>query len=284
MNRAKARDFYSDYYEGTLDRGLTQMFERALKEDGSLREDYDQFCELMGSLDTLKDIEVPEPAFLHERIEKRMNEKSAQTVAKPAFWWLTWGKWAFAGATALAALALVINMTAQPSKSPNSVANLVPEISISAEVPPKLALDDKGLTLLFKPGSDARVTFQAMDSASGPKEFNLDAGQELRSPVHNESESAELVEITFSTSHDRLMVAVPGTKIVPQRNGSGTVKDLALALANTFGRPVQLATDKPAQRLVWDFKAGDEVDAVSQTLRQFELSLESRADGILFLN
>lgn len=284
MNRAKARDFYSDYYEGTLDRGLTQMFERALKEDTSLREDYSQFCELMAGLDTLKDIEVLEPAFLHERIEQRMKEKIVQRKAEPAFWWLSWGKWAFAGATAFAAIALVINMTSQPSKSPNSVAGIVPEIGIRAEVPPKLALDDKGLTLLFKPGAAAKVTFQAVDSPSGPKEFNLDAGQELRSPVLNESESAELVEISFSTSHDRVVVAVPGTKITPQRSGSGTVKDLALALANTFGRPVQLAAGKPAQRIVWEFKAGDEVDSVSQTLRQFGLSLESRTDGILFLN
>lgn len=284
MNRAKARDFYSDYYEGTLDRGLTQMLERALKEDSSLREDYAQFCELMGNLDTLKDIEVPEPAFLHERIEQRMNEKMVQKSAKPAFWWLNWGRWAFAGAAAFAALALVINFTSQPSSSKNSVANLVPEISIQGDMPPKLVRDEAGLTLLFKPSSSARVVFQTVDSSSGPNEFNLEAGQELRSPVINDSSSAELVEIKFSTSHDSLLVAVPGSEIVPQRSGTGTVKDLALALANTFGRPVQIAAEKPTQRIVWEFKAGDEVDSVSKTLRQFELSLESRSDGILFLN
>ncbi len=284
MNRAKARDFYSDYYEGTLDRGLTQMFERALKEDGSLREDYAQFCELMGSLDELKDIEVPEPAFLHERIEQRMNEKHAQKTVQPAFWWLNWGRWAFAGAAALAAVALVVNMTSQPSKSPTAVANLVPEIGIRSEVTPKLTLDGSGLILLFKPSGSAKVTFQTIDSKSAPNEFSLEPGQELRSPVLNDSSSAELVEIKFSTSHDSLLVAVPGTEIVPQRSGTGTVKDLALALANTFGRPVQIAAEKPNQRLVWEFKAGDEVDSVSQTLRQFDLSVESRSDGILFLN
>lgn len=284
MNRAKARDFYSDYFEGTLDRGLTQMFERALKEDASLREDYAQFCELMGGLDSLKDIEVPEPAFLHERIEKRMNEKSAQKTAEPAFWWLNWGRWAFAGATALAAIALIINLTAQPAKSQNSMAGIMPEIGIKAEMPPKLSRDDQGLTLLFKPGSAAKVTFLKEDSTAGNEVFNLDAGQELRSPVVNGAAAAKLVEIEFSSSHDRIVVAVPGTKITPERSGSGTVRELALALANTFGRPVQLAVENPAQRIVWEFKAGDEVDAVSQILRQYGLSLESRTDGILYLN
>ena len=54
--------------------------------------------------------------------------------------------------------------------------------------------------------------------------------------------------------------------------------------ASTFGKPVQVEVTNLSQRLVWDFKEGDEVDAVSGTLRQHGLSLESRADGILYLN
>lgn len=283
MNRAKARDFFSDYYEGTLDRGLSQMFERALKEDSLLKEDYSTFCDLMGNLDSLKDMEVPEPAFLHDRIETRVNEKLAAAKAPAPLWWLGWGKLAFAGAAGVAVIALVMTLISQPSDQ-GSVAGIIPPVNSSRELPPRLSLREEGLTLTFRPKVESRVTIATEGVEDPSQTIQLEADQKLESPINNNSEEAKLIEITFSTSHDRIFVALPGSIASPQKTGTGTVKDLALALANTFGKPVQVEVTNLSQRLVWDFKDGDEVDAVSGTLRQHGLSLEARADGILYLN
>ena len=36
MNPAKAREYFTDYHEGTLDRGLREAFDRAMQEDAEL--------------------------------------------------------------------------------------------------------------------------------------------------------------------------------------------------------------------------------------------------------
>lgn len=283
MNRAKARDFFSDYYEGTLDRGLTLMFERALKEDSLLKEDYASFCDLMGSLDEFKDVEVPEPAFLHERIEKRINERLSEKRTPAPLWWLGWGKWAFAGATGVALLALIFTLTSQPNGQ-QSTAGVLPDVQFTRELPPRLSVGQEGLTLTFRPKTESKVTIATEGSEEAPHVMDIESDQLLKSPIKNESKEAKLLHISFSSNHDGLSVALPGSEASDQRQGSGTVKDLALALAGVFGKPVQVAAANLGQRLVWDFKDATEAGSVSGGLRQHGLSLEERANGILFLN
>lgn len=283
MNRAKARDFFSDYYEGTLDRGLTLMFERALKEDSLLKEDYASFCDLMGSLEGFKDAEVPEPAFLHERIETRIKERLSEKKTPAPLWWLGWGKWAFAGAAGVALLALVFTLTSQPTGQ-HSTAGVLPDVQFTRELPPRLSAGEAGLTLTFRPKTESIVTIATEGSDEPPSVLTLEGDQLLKSPIRNESAEAKLVKITFSSSHDALYVALPGSKASKATQGSGTVKDLAVALAGSFGKPVQVAAANLSQRLVWDFKDATEADSASSGLRQHGLSLEERADGILFLN
>lgn len=283
MNRAKARDFFSDYYEGTLDRGLTLMFERALKEDSLLKEDYASFCDLMGSLDEFKDVEVPEPAFLHERIETRINQKLSEKKTPAPLWWLGWGKWAFAGAAGVAVLALLFTLTSQPNGQ-QSTAGVLPDVQFTRELPPRLSVGKEGLILTFRPKTESKVTIATEGSKEAPYVMDIEGDQLLKSPIKNESSEAKLVDITFSSSHDSLLVALPGSSPSDLKQGTGTVKDLALALAGVFGKPVQVAAANLSQRIVWDFREAAEPDSVSSGLRQHGLSLEERANGILFLN
>src|SRR5688500_10784952 len=73
MNASKAREFFSSYFEGTLDAGLRQAFERRLHTDAEIQAEYRAFERTMGQLSTLKDLEVEVPFDLHERISARVD-------------------------------------------------------------------------------------------------------------------------------------------------------------------------------------------------------------------
>ena len=71
MNQSKARDFYSAYYEGTLDFGLTQAFERALTTEAEVKAEYEQFVRVMEDLKVCKPLVEP-PEDLHLKIRERV--------------------------------------------------------------------------------------------------------------------------------------------------------------------------------------------------------------------
>ena len=91
LNHEKAREYFSAYHEGTLERGLKETFERALSTDAQVQAEYRAFERLMGSLESLK-AEAPEPEFdLHEAIARRLDKHiydEARRAKHPIFaWW-----------------------------------------------------------------------------------------------------------------------------------------------------------------------------------------------------
>jgi len=73
MNPVKARDFFSDYYEGLLEPGLKQAFERALKSDPHVQEEYKQFEIVMGQLGSFDKKPVDSPFNLYDKITARLD-------------------------------------------------------------------------------------------------------------------------------------------------------------------------------------------------------------------
>lgn len=80
MTTDKAREFFSSYYEGTLEDGLRLSLDQALREDADLREEYDLFSQTMKELDTLGEFEAPAPFDLHDRIVARLEEAEQKKV------------------------------------------------------------------------------------------------------------------------------------------------------------------------------------------------------------
>src|SRR5579859_1468627 len=103
MNLGKARDYFSAYYEGSLDRGLKQSFEARLKEDAQLQAEYRAFERTMAGLGALGRIEIEPPADLHEKISARLDRAVwDQKRAKTNSWFALWKVFVLGAAAATA--------------------------------------------------------------------------------------------------------------------------------------------------------------------------------------
>src|SRR5947209_1700267 len=105
MNLAKARDYFSAYYEGSLERGLKQAFETRLAEDAQLQAEFAAFEKTMKGLEAFGAVEIEPPADLHERITARLDHaiwEQKRTASR--FTGLGWWKMGFMGAAVAAGL------------------------------------------------------------------------------------------------------------------------------------------------------------------------------------
>ena len=278
MNISKARDFYSDYYEGTLDASLKQVFERALASDSEIRADYNEFCALMEEMSSLQEVTAPEPNFLHERIMTRIDEVNAAHAQSAGPWWQRfWKPLAIAGVAGAAIIGTImsINSTSSGGKVIGGVFG-----GAGSSKMPELSLRSGELHLTFKSASKVDVEVKKGDGEL-VQVYNLDsAAQDI--PLKSERESAELLKIEFSNGMKSLQVVMPGIAKPEKEYGSGTVLDMAKALADTYGRPVQFEVKNPSEHVDWDFAGRkDAIDAVNGKMGG--LSLEDRANGPLYL-
>ncbi len=74
MTLAKAKDYFSAYHEGSLDRGLKQAFETRLREDTQLQAEYRAFERTMKELEAFGCVEVEPPSDLHDKIAARLDK------------------------------------------------------------------------------------------------------------------------------------------------------------------------------------------------------------------
>src|SRR5438270_5999926 len=92
MNLAKAKDYFSAYYEGSLDRGLRQSFEARLNEDAQLQAEYRAFERTMRDLGAMGQIEIEPPEDLHDKIAARLDyalweQKRQKAPLMGVPWW-----------------------------------------------------------------------------------------------------------------------------------------------------------------------------------------------------
>ena len=73
MNIEKAREFYSAYHEGSLDKGLKQAFERQLETDAQVAAEFRLFKQAMEELSQLESEAIEVPSDLHDRISARLD-------------------------------------------------------------------------------------------------------------------------------------------------------------------------------------------------------------------
>src|SRR5688572_18563817 len=128
MSHDKAREYFSAYYEGTLERGLKETFERALSTDAQVQAEYRAFERLMGSLDVMK-TEAPEPEFdLHEAIARRLDKHIYEETRKakhPIFAW--WKSAALGGLATVALVATILQL--RTNQTGPGTAHLVPIVA-----------------------------------------------------------------------------------------------------------------------------------------------------------
>jgi len=287
MTLAKAKDYFSAYYEGSLDRGLKQAFETRIKEDAQLQAEYRAFTRAMKELEAFGSIDIEPPADLHDKIAARLDkaiwEQKRQKAPTFSFAW-----WQGLVAVTVAAACVIGFVTYSDHQRQTSTASLLPVGGSS--LPAKFTFaasgpSGHGVALNF-PGEDAKLVVKDSD---GKVISSVDLnGQEVREkPLENTSDTAQLIGIEADTPDGPIaasFVAVPGRLRDPSASGKGAVKDLATAIAGHYQKPVviqnQADGEKPAS---WDLTTNDLLGAATASLKGLGLSISEEGSGIILI-
>jgi hypothetical protein len=279
MNHDKARELFSAYYEETLESGLRQQLETRFRADANLKADYAAFVETIEALDGLRFEEIDVPLSLNDRIATRMEQEEAKR-RRPV---LVWGNWlrglGFSGLAAAAVLAAFVAI--RPGNGP-ATASLVPsQGSVAAALPAnRLVFSAKNRDVLvsYRAEESGSVVVSAAGSGREIQRFPVGT-DELHTPLQNSHPTPALLRVTASGDASGAVVVLPGTQKQSAKSGSGTLLDLASAVASHYGVPV-VVRGNSMQNVVWNFEDGSARHATEAALAGTKASADQR-DGDL---
>lgn len=277
MNQDKAREFFSAYYEGTLEAGLTQQLEARMRADAQLSADYAAFVETMSALDDLRFEEIEVPLYLNDRIATRLEHEEAKR-RQPVFAWTHWFRGlAFSG---LAAAALMAAFVAIRSDGGPATASLVPGQSETTAVPAgRLAFSAQGRNVQVQYRAEAEGSVVVSTATTGQElgRYPLN-GNELRAPLTN-SHAAPAVLRVAATGDAGAVVVLPGTEKQAAKNGAGSLQAFAAALAGHYGVPV-VVRGTSSRDVEWNFETASPLRAAQAALGS-EVSVDQRDSGLV---
>jgi hypothetical protein len=286
MNLNKAREYFSAYQEGTLDKGLSQTFERALREDAQLQAEYRAFEKTMAELSQLGQKEIEPPADLHEIISARLDRQIWENKQTHRGGMRQWLKLTLAGGLATAVLAVALIL---PGRSAGSDKN-VTEAGISNPISSKKAElfkpIENGVAMSYLPTTTQTVVITDAAGVELDQPITLTPDNQLKDkPLQNKGEGATLICVKIG-SEDAIWVALPGSKRNEMTDGTGSVKQFVQALADAYGTAVVLKSKQPDREISW--KSGTDLMSTANSLTESKLKPELRqsngsADSLLWI-
>ena len=286
MTTDKAREFFSPYYEGSLEDGLRLSLEQSLREDPDLREEYDLFAQTMKELDTLGDFEAPVPFDLHDRIVARLEEVEQKKVVPML---TVWRNVAVGLVAASLIFGAIFSLKSRNTGGPDQASPLPAIGSPSKPVTPAPVKPtfnysaSKGLTIELQ--ADRQVWLR-VDTAPDNKQIqrlDVQPNQPVVAPLANTNADAAAFRVTVIGEPDEYYVALPGTVPSTTLSGDGTVLDMALALAGYYKTPVLLQTSKIGAKARWDFADKDVKAALTFGLNAQKSSFEVKDSGLVVI-
>ncbi len=280
MNLNKARDFYSAYYEGSLDDGLKQAFERALAADASVSAEYKQFVRIMSELKAL-DTPVKVPADLHLKIRERVdaNINALERKSRGAGWFFAWKPIAY-GAVATAAIIGVVTSFSNRSNPSLATGGLGPVVSDSD---PRVVVIDGVVKLQF--ASSRQNTVTVAEVATGRTLLNKSiVSQRLDSPMTNLASAPKVLSVSFAEHYSTMYVSLPGAEVALAKEGSGSVLDLMAATSGMYGVPVVAESSGTGKRIDWKLDSPDVIDGLKDELKALGLKAEVREGGLVWIS
>ncbi len=259
MTNDKAREFFSAFHEGTLEHGLRASLERKLEADGELQTEFAAFVATVDSLDALRHEAIEIPTYLSDRIASRLDP--VLDAKKVPFWQTllsprpSYG-WAMGAAGAFLVAAVGLRGLRVAGTSEAGVVG-------SGGETVRWSLDGTAVLAAFAPGEDHKVAVAAEGGES--QDYRLASGQPFELTLRNPNPAARRFRIAvggdaFAT------VAVPGTRPAARHAGSGTLGELASALADAYRVPVVVKGLAPMTPVRWSFESGDARAAAEQGL------------------
>ncbi|MBL8086805.1 MAG: hypothetical protein JNM85_01885 [Chthonomonas sp.] len=270
MNLNKARDYFSGYYEQTLEPGLRQAFERGLQEDAQIQAEYAAFVKTVESIQTLSHQEIEIPFDLHDRISARLDRHVWETEQnrKPN-WFSQWWRSIALGGVAVAAIGGVLFSIANPSKGGStSQAGAFP----SVENKKPLLTFESGQLYVNAPAQPG-ATLKVLRGTAGEPVVSIDLSKNrVRSPLRNEQNEPTLLSVLVGDEAP-ILVIVPGQTPSTKKAGSGTLLEMAKALSDAYRVPVQLTAKNLESTVTWEFRGETLSDAIMSDLTPKSLSI-----------
>ncbi|MDR3690437.1 MAG: hypothetical protein P4L46_13735 [Fimbriimonas sp.] len=274
MNQDKAREFFSAYYEGILEGGLKHSFEQSLRSDAVLQADFAAFTETIRELDALKDEEIEIPIFLSDRIASRLEEaQNKQRRGLPV--WLGW-----VGGLTLTGVAAVLILVAAPRLRSSASVDQAGITGASNLDQIQFKVDGARVIVRYQPSSAKTIVVSAPSTGKEIQRFNL-SNQRLESPIENSLAKAVIFKIEALGDKSASLIALPGRSIETAKSGSGSVQDLAVALAGHYRVPVEVEAVDVTHRVSWTFASADARSAANQALESEGFSVDQRSDGLI---
>ena len=262
MTNDKAREFFSAFHEGTLEPGLRASLERSLGGDAELRAEYAAFAQTIESLDALRHEAIEIPLYLGDRIARRIDP--VLDAKRVPFWQTLFAPrqtaprfgWALgvAGAFLVAAVGLR-GLRVEGVESAGIVSGGGDGVRWSK--------GGEDVVARFDGASAHRV--EVLAEGGEPQAYQLANGQPFELTLSNPNTVARRFKVTVGD--DALAtVAVPGRKTASRRAGSGTVGELASALADAYKVAVVVKGLAPETPVRWSFDSADARAAAEQSL------------------
>ncbi|MFQ3586688.1 MAG: hypothetical protein SNJ74_12850 [Fimbriimonadaceae bacterium] len=286
MNAQKAREYFSSYYEGVLERGLRESLERKFQSDPAVKADYDSFVRTMKAIEQMRDAVPEPPENLHETIMARLDRQIWEARRKPVQHWLGWWKPALAGSLACLAIVAAINQIGRPSDTSQAAIAPTPNDGVGAPVRPTESMtaqinDSGGVTFVYSTAAERRVVVRSEDGRIR-SDATVNAST-LRYHLTNEHPAAEVVSIEVGDSGPVALVALPGTSMERNGEGSGNLRDLIRASAGFFRTPIVLAASDASLPVTWNFSSQDPVAELTRALPSSRYSVEQRPSGLVWV-
>ena len=285
MNRNKSRDFYSAYYEGTLDAGLTQAFERSLANEAEVKAEYQQFVRIMDELKELREpITVPENLHLliRERVDAHIIATERKSKVGSVFF--AWRPLAYGAVAAAAIIGVVMSISNPVSNSGVATGSFFVRNSA-----PTVVMVDGVARLRFASSGQNDVTITDVSGGELLYRISLE-NQSLDSPLSNLSDEAVLVKVEFASDYSTLLVGVHGKVRLKGKAGIGDFNEFVKAVASAYKVtvvvdatdvvvPVVVDATDVVEYVIWQFETEDVVSSISEELKELGLQAEVR-DGL----
>jgi len=282
MTHEKAREYFSSYYEGTLDRGLKQSFEQKLKTDPTLANEYRSFESVMLELGRMQFEEIEVPMYLSDRIATRIEQARAAETG-PSIWQL-FKRYGFAAVAAVAVVGAGLGLFLRGGKV--STASGVPTVDQEAPVTnwpsEAISVNPKSGGVSFDYASATAKVVTVRDSDGKVlKSYELDPTRPLTADLANPNDVATIFELKVSDSGPDELIAVPGKTRTDSGAQTGSVQDFGLALANHFGVPVILNVKDSTQTLNWSMDGKSPREVATHALEGSGLDVSLSSTGVL---
>jgi hypothetical protein len=282
MNKEKAREFFSNYVEGTLDSGLQQAFEQAMARDASIRDDYRDFEKNYEDLGSLKFEAIEIPFDLNDKILANIDRHIFENKRNQQPAWTTWLRnFSIAGISAVAVLGAFLSLRNVNSKQTidagTGISNGPAKDELSIE-----PISNRSAKIDFAPNSTKVLTIhQGFNGPELRRNTVLD-GKELATTLENSNPETAVFDLEVNGSKPTL-IALPGSQADVTKSGQGDMEAFARALASYYKVPVEIRVGALNVNLSWDFEAPDPVKAAASTLGDLQSYNVSRNDKNLIL-